>query len=102
MKRFLSVLIFISILLSHSACYAKDVLVPTNTTIYISPDKTFSSKYIKENEIPASITNDVIINNTTIFKAGDKATLTVGEIRKAKFWGKGGELVISNGYAYDE
>ena len=77
------------------------VNVPANTSIFISPVNTVTSKDQNITTIICDITNDVIIDDVIIFKAGDRAELHIGEVEKARCWGKGGKMLISNGFAYD-
>ena len=77
------------------------VNVPANTSIFISPVNTVTSKDQNITTIICDITNDVIIDDVIVFKAGDRAELHVGEVEKARCWGKGGKMLISNGFAYD-
>lgn len=101
MKKIVSVILCCLVFFGYSGlnCYA--VEVPENTSIYIIPINTITSKNIDINTIDATIQNDVIIQGKTIFKAGDKATLNINEIEKARCWGKAGKLVVNNGYAVD-
>lgn len=100
MKKFFSILCLTSLLSFCQPAFSA-VNVPANTSIFVVPNETVTSKDIDQNIINASIQNDVIINDTVVFRAGDKATLNIGEIDKARCWGKPGHLLIVNGYAYD-
>lgn|GEM_PF-3619773 len=101
MKKILSFFLVLCFLGLHNACFAKNVFVPANTSIHISPIDTVTSKDKNVDTINATIMEDVAINNIVIFRAGDKANLHIGEIEKARCWGAAGKLVISNGYVYD-
>lgn len=101
MKKILTSFVIICFVGFNSSCMAAKVFVPANTSIYISPIDTVTSKDKNVDNIDATILEDVVINNTLIFRVGDKANLHIGEIEKAHCWGNPGKLVVSNGYAYD-
>lgn len=101
MKKILTSFIVTCFVGFNSNCMAAKVLVPADTSINISPINTVTSKDKNVNNIDAIISEDVVVNNTLIFRAGDKANLYIGEIEKAHCWGNPGKLVVSNGYAYD-
>lgn len=100
MKKFFSILCLMSMLSLYQPVLAA-VTVPANTSIFVIPKETVTSKNVNQDIINTTIQNDVIIHNTVVFRAGDKATLNIGEIDKARCWGKPGQLLIVNGYAYD-
>lgn len=60
----------------NNMSFGKDILVPSNISIYVSPTNTTSSKILSTDNINAQIVDDVIIDNTLIFRAGDKAICT--------------------------
>lgn len=100
MKRFLSMfLILCCTLIYGGASYA--VTVPANTSIFIRPNETISSKNIDVGEIAATVTNDVVVNNIVVFKAGSEAVLTISDVEKARCWGNPGKLTVNNGWVYD-
>lgn len=95
----LLVLIFLSI---NEGVHAKNIVVPKDTAVTLGVKKVTTSKRIKSTyEIKAIIQEDLYINNQLIFRLGDKAVLRVKSYEKARFWGKGGKIVLSGGYAYD-
>ena len=77
------------------------VKVPANTSIHITPVDTVTSKNKDLDTITCEIVDDVVINGVKVFAAGGKAELHIGEMDKARCWGKPGKMLISNGYAYD-
>ena len=99
-KIFVSFLIF-CFLGCNSSCFAASVFVQANKSVFVSPTDTVTSKDMSVENIACQITNDVTVDDTVIFRAGDKADLHIGEIEKARCWGKAGKLVVSNGYVYD-
>jgi len=101
MKKILASFLIICFVGFNNSCMAAKVFVPANTSIRISPIDTVTSKDKNVDNIDATIMEDIVINNTVVFRAGDKANLHIGEIEKAHCWGNPGKLVISNGYAYD-
>ena len=101
MKKLFIGLCLISMISMNISCYATEIKVLANTSIYISPIDTVTSKDMSIDNINAEIVNDVCVGENAIFKAGDKATLHIGEIEKARCWGKAGKITVSNGYAYD-
>ena len=98
-KKFISMFCLVSFISMYAPTFA--VNVPANTSIFISPVDTVTSKDQNVTTILCNITDDVIIDNVVVFKAGDRAELHVGEVEKARCWGKGGKMLISNGFAYD-
>ncbi len=101
MKKILSGFFCLLFFMLSTCLSANAVVVPANTSIFITPDEKVTSKDKNIEKINASITNDVVVDGVLVFKAGDKATLTVDEVEKARCWGKGGQLTIINGYAFD-
>ena len=75
--------------------------VKDGVDITVIPNATTTTKDMSEYNIQASIKEDVIYKGVKIFQEGDKAILTVQDYEKAGFLGNGGELLVSNGYAYD-
>lgn len=100
-KRFIVCLSLFCFLTVNQVCLASEILIPANTSIYLSPINTVTSKDMNVDNVEATIMEDVVINKTLVFRAGDKASLHIGENEKARCLGKGGKPVISNGYAYD-
>ena len=101
MKKLLVCFLILCFLGGNSYCIADSVLVPANISIYLTPTNTITSKENNIDKIDAIITENVIVNNTIIFKAGDRATLHIEEIEKAHCWGNPGKLFVNNGYAYN-
>ena len=99
MKKIISILCLVAFINLYLPTFA--VNVPVNTSIFISPIDTVTSKNTTIERIPCNITDDVIIDNTVVFKAGSRAELQVSEVKKARCWGNAGEISISNGYVYD-
>lgn len=100
MKKLISTLCVFCLLSIQNSTLAS-ILVPANTSIFITPVETVTSKHRDINNIQATIQNDVIVDGKVVFKAGDKAVLNIGEIEKARCWGNPGKLSVVNGFAYD-
>ena len=100
MKKIISLICIFTLVSMQSAVFAS-VKVPANTSIFVTPNESVTSKDMTVDTINASIVDDVIVNGVTVFQSGGKVTLHIGEIEKARCWGKPGKLVIANGYAYD-
>ena len=75
--------------------------VKDGVDITVVPNAVTTTKDMRDYNIQATIKEDVIYKGVKIFQEGDKAILTVQDYEKAGFWGNGGELLVSNGYAYD-
>lgn len=99
MKKVLSAFLLFAVVNLYLPVLA--VSVPANTSIFITPKETVTSKDNNVNIINATITSDVVINNKVVFKAGDRAVLNICDIEKARCWGKAGKFTVNNGYAYD-
>ena len=100
MKKFLSILCLF--------CFTSGILpvqaltVKSNTVVPINIENRETSKtVVAGGSINAEIAEDVYINNTLVFKEGDKAFLNVLSAKKAGFVGIPGEMVISGGKVYD-
>lgn len=100
MKKIISLFCLIAFVSLQSSVFAS-VNVPANTSIFIKPVETVTSKDMTVDTINGNIASDVIVDGITIFKSGAKATLHIGEIQKARCWGNPGKLVVVNGFAYD-
>lgn len=98
-KKIISVFCLIAFISMYTPVFA--VNVPANTSIFISPVDTVTSKDQNVSTVICNIKDDVIIDGVVVFKAGDKAELHLGEVEKARCWGRGGKMLISNGFAYD-
>jgi hypothetical protein len=98
-KKFISIFCLFAFISIYTPVFALNV--PANTSILISPVNTVTSKDRNVSTVPCYITEDVKIDGVVVFKAGDRAELHVEDIEKARCWGKGGRMLISNGYAYD-
>lgn len=90
------VVAFLNCFLPVSAFTVQDGL-----DITIIPNTLTSSGKIRDFSINATIKEDVFYKGNKIFKAGDKAILTVQDYKPAGCWGVGGKLLVANGYAYD-
>ena len=96
MKKILALLICLAFCTN---VYAQ-INVPAETEILLQPIETITSKRRKAN-IKLQIKEDVTINNTTIFKQGDKAVIKISDNVPAGFMGSAGTMDIYNGYVYD-
>lgn len=99
MKKIITSLCILALLNFYNPALAT-VKVPSGTIVLLKLDQTVTSKNPIESQ-SATIIEDVIINGVKIFKAGDKATISVTDYQKAGCWGNGGKLYLGNGYAYD-
>ncbi len=77
-----------------------NVKVPADTEIILVPIEKVISRNTKS-KIKLKIKEDVQIDNTVIFKNGDKAFLKVVDYEQADLVGKPGSMEILNGYVYD-
>lgn len=106
MKKVLSVFLLLAFVNLYTPVFAtsettESINIPANTSIFIKPIETVTSKDMTIDAINGTIANDVIVDGNIIFKSGAKATLHIGEIQKARCWGNPGKLVVVNGFAYD-
>lgn len=101
MKKILSMLCLMAFIGVYSPVSA-DINVPANTNVTISVSQIQTSKTVASGgSIEAKIVDDVVIDDTLIFKKGDRAVLNVLSAKKAKFVGIPGEMVISGGKVFD-
>lgn len=104
MKKILSLFLNVIIItnLCASECLARQINVPSGTTIRIVSEKLQNSKNLTSGDkLEAIIQQDVVIDDIIIFKRGDRATLNVSHAKKAGFIGIPGELIISGGEVVD-
>ena len=99
MKKIIATMCLMSLLTITAPVQALTVKDGVDITIMLNTVTT--TKDIRDYNIQATIKEDVIYKGVKIFQEGDKAILTVQDYEKAGFWGNGGELLVSNGYAYD-
>jgi len=101
MKKIVSLICLIAFINAFIPAYAA-TKVPAGTTIPISINQKITSKNVASGaSIKAKIDEDIIINNTLVFKKGDSASINVMSAEKAGFIGKPGELVLYGGKVYD-
>ena len=101
MKKIVSLICLIAFINAFIPAYAA-TKVPAGTTIPISINQKITSKNVASGaSIKAKIDEDIIINNTLVFKKGDSASINVMSAEKAGFLGKPGELVLYGGKIYD-
>lgn len=101
MKKIVSLICLIAFINAFIPAYAA-TKVPAGTTIPISINQKITSKSVASGaSIKAKIDEDIIINNTLVFKKGDSASINVMSAEKAGFIGKPGELVLYGGKIYD-
>lgn len=101
MKKIVSLICLIAFINAFIPAYAA-TKVPAGTTIPISINQKITSKSVASGaSIKAKIDEDIIINNTLVFKKGDSASINVMSAEKAGFLGKPGELVLYGGKVYD-
>ena len=101
MKKIVSLICLIAFINAFIPAYAA-TKVPAGTTIPISINQKITSKSVASGaSIKAKIDEDIIINNTLVFKKGDSASINVMSAEKAGFLGKPGELVLYGGKIYD-
>lgn len=104
MKKILAVFLNLVVILNFSGgcCFAKQINVPSGTTVRIISEKMQNSKNLTSGDkLEAIIQQDIIIDDVVVFKRGDRATLNVSHAKKAGFVGIPGELVISGGEIVD-
>lgn len=81
-------------------CFAS-VVVPEGTEVVLHLKKQKSQRTMtdsREYSLRANVMNDVYINKQKIFSTGDKAKINIKKNNKAKFFGKGGTLILDGGY----
>ena len=101
MKKIVSMICLIAFINAFIPAFAA-TKVPAGTTIPISINHKITSKSVASGaSIKAKIDEDIIINNTLVFKKGDSASINVMSAEKAGFIGKPGELVLYGGKVYD-
>ncbi len=101
MKKIINLICLICFLGTWNPVFSS-VKVPAGTSIPITVEHNVTSKtVISGGTIDAVIAEDVIINKNTIFKKGDKASITVLSANKAGFIGKPGEITLYGGKVYD-
>ena len=101
MKKIVSLICLIAFINAFIPTFAA-TKVPAGTTIPISINQKITSKNVASGaSIKAKIDEDIIINNTLVFKKGDSASINVMSAEKAGFLGKPGELVLYGGKVYD-
>lgn len=101
MKKIVSLICLIAFINGLIPVYAV-TKVPAGTTIPISINQKITSKSVASGaSIKAKIEEDVMVNNTLVFKKGDSASINVMSAEKAGFIGKPGELVLYGGKVYD-
>lgn len=78
------------------------VSVPKNTEVILSLKRKKSQRTISdEMTLKAIIKKDVYVDGVLVFAKGDEAKIHVIENDKAKFFCKGGTLVLDGAWAYD-
>lgn len=96
------ILYFIALIALCSAVQAKEVVVPKGTNIDISTKKVITSKRVPNTyEVKAIIKDDVIVDGVIVFCEHDPAIIEIGEVEKAKSFGRAGSLTIIGGSAVD-
>ena len=61
-----------------------------------------SGKHVVSGDIiKAQVQSDVIVDDVVVFRTGDPVDINVSDVKKAKFFGTPGELVLLNGTAQD-
>ena len=101
MKKILALLtlLYVTSVLSASA---QELVIPRDTFVSLNVPKKVLSKHLdKTREIKAIVSNDLIIENTSIARAGNPAILQVEKYKKAGFWGRGGYIAVNSAIFYD-
>lgn len=96
MKKLLCLLSILSLL--TTAAFA--ATVPAGTEIVLGL-KRHKSQRTMHSKLNAIVKKDVYIDNKLVFAANDKAEIYILENNKAKFFGRGGTLILSGGVVYD-
>lgn len=99
MKRFFTLLCLLCFFAAVTPVHA--LTVKDGVEIVVVPNEVVTTKDLRDYNIRATIQGDVVYKGVKIFKDGDKAILTVQDFEKASYWGNGGEMLVSNGYAFD-
>lgn len=101
MKRFFAIFCLIAFLGLFNPVSA-DVKVPANLSVPINVSQKYTSKTVVAGGfIDAQIAEDVYVNDTLVFRKGDKAALNILSVKKAGFVGIPGEMVVSGGKVFD-
>lgn len=80
-----------------SPMWAKDIVIPAGTQVYIEPDELVTSKRGENNVgeiIRASVWRNVVVNGYIVIKAGAPAVARVSEIKRRNIAGKKGQIKI--------
>lgn len=87
---------------SMLAASAQEIVIPRDTFVSVNVPKKVLSKHLdKSKEIKAVLSKDLIIENTSIARAGNPAIILVEKYKKAGFWGRGGYIAINGAIFYD-
>lgn len=103
MKRFLTIFLLLSFINLNS--------LPVFSACYVNAGRRIPLVYIGEkvtgkninsgDKIPVEVQSDVKINSVVVFKQGDDGFLNVADVKKARFWGNPGEMLLVNGTVQD-
>jgi len=90
------------LLLLCNVAQAKQITVPKGTDVNISVVRVATAKNIRKTyEVKSIIKDDVIINGVIVFCENDPAIIEIGELKKAKSFGRGGKITAVGGFAVD-
>ena len=80
----------------------KNITIPSFTSIPIIFKYPLAGNSLKNGDpIGVQVNDDVLVNNTLIFKKGQDATLFVDKSKHAGAWGRGGKIEIQTGSVRD-
>ena len=96
MKKLLCLLSILSFL--TTSAFAQTVPAGTEIVLGLKRHKSQRTMHSKLNAI---VKKDVYINDKLVFAANDKAEIYILKNSKAKFFGRGGTLILSGGMVYD-
>nr|QGT49838.1 hypothetical protein Melaina855_2250 [uncultured Candidatus Melainabacteria bacterium] len=104
MKKFLSLILSVLFVFQFTMLsgFAATTKVKAGTPVTVVVKTPHNSKTLTQGSmIEAEIAKDVTVNDILVFKAGDRATLNVTNVKKAGFVGIPGEITITNGEVFD-
>lgn len=96
MKKLLCLLSILSFL--TTSAFAQTVPAGTEIVLRLKRHKSQRTMHSKLNAI---VKKDVYIDDKLVFAANDKAEIYILKNNKAKFFGRGGTLILSGGMVYD-
>lgn len=102
MRKTIIYFLLIAIFSMYNPVFAQTIEIKEGTRIPLTVKAEHSSKNVEAGQnVNAIIDEDVIVNDVTVFKKGDNATIKVSDVKKAGFVGTPGEIQLINGEVVD-